>query len=120
MDYKALLENIMALDKIIRFSVIADKYGNIIMTRYRKGLKNFLTDRETKDTIQYAVEAWRIRHTHEEKLGKARFALVEYQKLLRTSIPLHNDQLLIITLDIAENDFEIIEKILNQIKFAKS
>lgn len=119
MDYKSLLENIMALDKKIRFSVIADKYGNIIMTRYREGLKNFLTDRETKDTIQYAVEAWKIRHSHEEKLGKARFALVEYEKLLRSSIPLPNELLLVITLDIADDNFKIIEKILNQIKISK-
>jgi hypothetical protein len=110
----------MKLDKKIRFSVISDMYANIIMTRHRDGLENFLTERETKDAIQYAVEAWRVRHRHEEKLGKGKFAMVEYEKLKRISIPLGNERLLLITLDNTDNGFEIIENILSQIKFPKS
>ncbi len=110
----------MEFDKKIRFSVIADMYANVVITRHREGLENFLTERETKDAIQYAVEAWRVRHRHEEKLGKARFAMVEYEKLKRISIPLGNERILLITLDNTDNGFEIIENILNHIQFPKS
>ena len=119
MDYKIIIENIMKLDKKIRFSVICDMYGNIVLSRHRDGLENFLTEDETKDTLQYSVEAWRIRHKHENKLGKGKFALVEYEKLRRLTIPLSHERLLLITLDNSDNDFAVIENILNQIKFPK-
>jgi hypothetical protein len=94
-------------------------YGNIVLSRHRDGLENFLTEDETKDTLQYSVEAWRIRHKHENKLGKGKFALVEYEKLRRLTIPLSHERLLLITLDNTDNDFAVIENILNQIKFPK-
>ena len=119
-DYKVLLDNIMKLDKTIRFSVICDMYGNIVITRHREGLENFLTDQETKDALLYAVEAWRIRHKHEDKIGKGKFAFVEYEKIKRISIPLSNERLLVITIDNSADGLNIIENILNQIKFPKS
>jgi len=30
-------------------------YGNIVLSRHRDGLENFLTEDETKDTLQYSV-----------------------------------------------------------------
>ena len=117
MDYSLLLENIMNLDKKIRFSVICDMYANIVLTRHREGLENFLTETETKEALDYAVEAWRVRHTHESKLGKGKFAMVEYEKLRRITIPLSHERLLLITLDNHDTDFKVIENILKQIKF---
>ena len=110
----------MHLDEKIRFSVICDMYGNIVLTRHREGLDNFLTEEETKDALQYAVEAWRIRHKHEHKIGKGKYAIVEYEKLRRITIPLSHERLLLITLDNSDSDFKVIENILNQIKFPKS
>ena len=109
----------MNLDKKIRFSVICDMYANIVITRHRDGLENFLTEAESKDALQYAVEAWRSRHQHENKIGKGKFALVEYEKIRRITIPLSHERLLLITLDNSDNDFAVIENILNQIKFPK-
>ena len=119
MDYRILIENIMKLDTKIRFSIICDMYANIVITRHREGLENFLTEVETKDALQYAVDAWRIRHTHEPKLGKGKFAIVEYEKLRRITIPLSHERLLLITLDNSDNDLSVIENIINQIKFPK-
>ncbi|MFB3096473.1 MAG: hypothetical protein ACE1YX_02100 [Nitrosopumilaceae archaeon] len=120
MDYKLLLEKIMQIDKNVRFSVISDMYANIILTRHRDGQENFLTEEETREALQYAVEAWRIRHKHEEKLGKGKFAMVEYETIKRISIPIGKDRLLLITIDNTSNGFEIVEKVLNEIKFPKS
>ncbi len=56
----------------------------------------------------------------ENKIGKGKFALVEYEKLRRITIPLGYERLLLITLDNTDNDLTVIENILNQIKFPKS
>ena len=119
-DYKLLLEKIMQLDKKVRFSVISDMYANIILTRHRDGQENFLTEQETREALQYAVDAWRIRHKHEEKLGKGKFAMVEYETIKRISLPIGKDRLLLITIDNTSDGFEIVQKVLNEIKFPKS
>ena len=119
MDYKILIDQIMQLDENIRFSIVSDMYGNIVTTRHREGLANFLSEDETKDSLQYAVEAWRIRHSHANKIGRGKFAIVEYEKIRRITIPLSEDRLLLITLDNIGELTEIIEKILKQIQYPK-
>ena len=120
MDNKLLLEKIMQLDEKIRFSVISDMYANIILTRHRDGLENFLTEQETKEALQYSVDAWRIRHQHEEKLGKGRFAMVEYESVKRISLPLGQDRIILITIDNTSDGFRIVEKVLNEMKIPQA
>ena len=120
MDFKLLIDQIIGIDQSIRFAIISDMYGNIVNTRHREGLENFLSDEETKDSLQYSVEAWRIRNQHAHKIGKGRYALVEYEKLRRITIPIGEDRILLITMDNVGNHFEVLTKILDQIKFPKS
>ena len=54
MDYAPLLDKIMGLDKNIRFSLICDMHGNVVNTRHREKLENYLTENETKDALQYS------------------------------------------------------------------
>ena len=116
MDYSPLLEKIMDLDKNIRFSLICDMHGNIVNTRHREKLENYLTENETKDALQYSVESWRVRNTHSHKIGKGKFAFVEYEKLRRITMPLNENRMLLVTVDKNGENFEIIDRILNQIR----
>jgi len=107
MDYTPLLDKIMGLDKNIRFSLISDMHGNIVNTRHREKLENYLTENETKDALQYSVESWRVRN---------QFAFVEYEKLRRITMPLNEDRMLLVTVDKDGENYEIIDRILNQIR----
>ena len=106
----------MELDQSIRFSIIADMYGNIVNSRHRKGQENFLSEEETRESLQYSVEAWRIRHKNSNKIGKGRYALVEYEKIRRITIPIGEDRILLLTIDNVGNHFEVLKKILDHIK----
>ncbi len=116
MDYTPLLDKIMGLDKNIRFSLISDMHGNIVNTRHREKLENYLTENETKDALQYSVESWRVRNDHSKKIGKGKFAFVEYEKLRRITMPLNEDRMLLVTVDKDGENYEIIDRILNQIR----
>ena len=120
MDYKLLIDQVIDLDQSIRFAIISDMYGNIVNTRHREGLDNFLSDEETRDSLQYSVEAWRVRNKHANKIGKGRYALVEYEKIRRITIPIGEDRILLLTMDNVGNHFEVLGKILDQMKFPKS
>lgn len=61
MTFDTILESIMHTDKHIRYATIADIQGNEIKTRVREGIEPFLNPQDTKETLQYAANAWKIR-----------------------------------------------------------
>ena len=119
MKYNVLLETIMRSDKGIRFSLVSDKYGNIITCRHRVGESNFLTEDETKDSLHYSVECWKIRKQHAKKIGIGKYAMVEYEKIIRLTMPIDDENLLLITADNTKSPMKIIDPILNIISNSK-
>ena len=115
-----MLKTIMDSDPDIRFSLVSDMYGNVVTCKHREGEGNFLTEKETKDAIQYSAEAWRIRREHAAKIGKGKYALVEYEKISRITMPLSDDRLLLVTIDNNQNPLKRIELILNQVSHPKN
>ncbi len=120
MDYKIMLKTIMDSDNDIRFTLVSDMYGNVVTCKHREGEGNFLTEKETKDAIQYSAEAWRIRKEHAAKIGKGKYALVQYEKISRITMPLSDDRLLLVTIDNHKNPLKRIELILNQVSHPKN
>ncbi len=76
MDFKLLLETIMGLDKNIRFSLVYDLYGNVVNSKHREAEQNYLSEDETKDTLLYSAESWRVRNEHGKKIGRGKFSFL--------------------------------------------
>lgn len=119
MKYDVLLETIMISDKDIRFSLVSDKYGNTITCRHRKGESNFLTEDETKDSLQCSIESWKIRKQNAKKIGMGKYALVEYEKITRLTMPIDDENLLLVTADSTKSPMKIIDPILSIISNPK-
>jgi hypothetical protein len=119
MNYKKLLETIMESEKNIRFLLVSDMYGNVVNSKHREGADNYLTEDETKDSLHYSAEAWRIRKEHSAKIGKGKYALVEYEKIFRITVPLTDERLLLVTTDTTEKPYKLVELIMNQISHPK-
>ena len=119
MDFKLLLETIMDLDKNIRFSLVCDLFGNVVDSKHRKDEENYLSEDETKDTLLYSAESWRVRNEHGKKIGRGKFAFVEYDKICRLTLPLGENRLLLVTADNKGNFFKMIEPIMNRISNPK-
>ena len=115
-----MLKTIMDSDPDIRFSLVSDMYGNVVTCNHREGEGNFLTEKETKDAIQYSADAWRIRKEHAAKIGKGKYALVQYEKISRITMPLSDDRLLLVTIDNHKNPLKRIELILKQVSHPKN
>ena len=81
MTLDTILESIMHTDKHIRYATIADMKGKEISTRVRDGIESFLNAQETKETLQYAANAWKVRKSFEPKVGKGLYILAVYEKL---------------------------------------
>lgn len=111
-DYKLLYDKVMSLDPKIRFATIFDMDGKVMYSGHREGVENLLTPEESKKSLQIAIDAWRSRNDVSNKLGKGKYALVEYEKLKRISMPLDTDHILYITTDVEADHAPIIYKAL--------
>lgn len=119
MDYSSLLDTIMSTNKDIRFSLVSDMYGNVVTCRHREGEQNLLSDEETRDSLRYSAEAWKVRNEHAKKIGRGKYAFVEYEKISRITLLLSEDRFLLITADRKDNSIDIIKPILNKISNPK-
>ena len=72
----------------IRFVGLADRMGHLITTVYRKGLGPLMDSKDTeKYTFQTIIRA-SMREVFEDKIGKLRYAVGIYEKLIRATIPI--------------------------------
>ncbi len=127
--FQQLCNKIIDSDSRVRFVGIADKHGIIITTGQRKGITPLLNDEETQ---QYAITASTRQYTRirwQNTLGKLNYTCSLYEKILRITIPIINqnnrlEYVMIFTLDPTMNDFDFV--IMNKVRpligsfFAKS
>ncbi len=83
-----LCKDVIAKDSSIRFAGIASQMGNLIEAAYREGLQPLMDRQETEHyTVQTVLRA-STRETFENKIGKQRYAIAVYEKLIRATIPI--------------------------------
>lgn len=112
MDYNTLFQKVMEIDPKIRFATIFDMDGKIMFSAHRDGVQNLLSSEESKRSLQLAINAWKSRNEVADKIGKGKYALVEYEKLKRITMPLDSDHILYITTDVEADHAPIIYRAL--------
>ena len=100
---KILCEQILELDKTIRFVGIANLEGKLIAQEYRKGLRSLLTKEESELSAMQSIIRMGTRKVLEEKLGKTIYAFALYEKVKRATIPLGSTSFLMISFNIEAN-----------------
>ena len=104
----------MDIDPQIRFSMVVidgeEKFGG-----YRFDTAGILDSDELKQSIWYAYERMSGRLMQENKLGKTKYALAEYENVKRVTFPLDKKTLLLVSMEPNTNHDFIIRKILNMI-----
>jgi hypothetical protein len=79
---------IITKDSSIRFAGFANQMGNLIEAVYRENLQPLMDKQETEYyTIQTVLRA-STRGTFEDKIGKQRYAIAVYEKLVRATVPI--------------------------------
>src|ERR671938_411643 len=112
MDYTKLCEDILNLDRTVRFAGICDDTGEIRYGGQREGVKNLLSAEETKKSNLQALARWGLRNALAPKVGKGRYAMAEYEKIKRITLPLEDDNLLLVTTEVEVDHIWIIDNIL--------
>jgi len=94
-----ICDEIIEDNRYARYVAICDREANILGSCKRSNVSQILTDEETHKSLKRAVDSWHSRDEFAEKLGNGRFAVVGYDNLVRITIPLKNERLLLVTLD---------------------
>ena len=86
-----ICEQIIELDKCIRFAGFATNSGKIITCKYRKEVIPLLTLDETQLSFIDSALMMRIREAREPKLGKVICSIVLYEKVTYTTILVNSE-----------------------------
>jgi hypothetical protein len=113
MDYGKLCNEILDLDPKIRYAGVCDDTGETKFGGQREGVENLLSSEETKRSNLQALARWALRNTLSPRVGKGRYAMAEYEKVKRITIPLDdNSHLLLVTTEVNADHSRIIQQIL--------
>ena len=98
MDYDKICKDVLDLDPKIRFAGICDDTGEIKYGGMREGITSHLSPEETQKSIQLAIGRWGLRDALTPKTGKGKYAMAEYEKMKRATIPLNDEYLLLVSM----------------------
>ena len=115
MDYGKLCKEILDLDPKIRFAGICDDTGETKFGGQREGIKNLLSPEETKRSNLQALARWALRNSLSPKVGKGKYAMAEYEKVKRITIPLDNSHLLLVTTEVNADHSRLIDQVLKMV-----
>lgn len=89
--FKELCEKIIAQDPAVRFVGIADEDGNLQADAERKGLKAVFSPDQRAEYAITAANRQTTRLRWEYLLGKISYATSHYEKLIRATIPIADE-----------------------------
>lgn len=99
LNEEKFLNSIMNVSPHVRYVMIYDLKGNKLFHRKMDGVVNLLTEEQNKIALNHTIESWNFRNTISEKIGKSKYTLQVYDKLMRVIFPFGKEMLLIVTLD---------------------
>ncbi|HYT44844.1 MAG TPA: hypothetical protein VEP90_21130, partial [Methylomirabilota bacterium] len=73
MDSKRMYNDIMNMDPKIRLVTICNNDGKIMYSDHREGVKNLLSPEESKESLEMALDSWKIRTKLGPKIGKGKY-----------------------------------------------
>ena len=111
MNYQKLYTDIMNIDTKIRLVTICDINGKVMFSDHRQGVKNLLSTEESKESLELAINSWKIRSKLAPKIGKGKYVLAEYEKIKRITMPLGDNHLLYVTTEPEADHQNIINRI---------
>ncbi len=89
--FEDVCQNIIDLDKTIRFAGITNLRKTIVSAKYRPGLIPLLTQKETIESVEQSILRMSTRRLMEAKLGKILYSITFYEKVKRAILPIGRD-----------------------------
>lgn len=82
----------------------------------REGVTNYLKPDFQKESLRHALDAWKLRDKYTDFIGKGKYAIAEYEKIKRITIPFESDKIIYITTETDIDHDKIIKDIIEIIR----
>ena len=119
MSFDALCEKIMKIDQGLRFVGVYNNNGELVSSQMRENTPSMLTPEQTRMSMYYARHKYETREHLTFIIGKEEFSLTKYEKVILFTIPLKDDDLLLVSADTTADYPKIVAEILKVIKETK-
>ncbi len=98
--HEKLLNMLMELNSLVRFTAICSKDGEIKWSSQRDNVTNIIPLEDTKASMKRAAESWKAREILSKNgTGRGMYTITAYEKIKRITIPLDDDHILFISTD---------------------
>ena len=87
-DEGKLVSMVLEANKNVRYACICDDMGKILWNSRRNDIQSLMTLEDIKASVKKACENWMERDKLSAKIGRGRYAIVDYEKLKRITVPL--------------------------------
>lgn len=110
MEVQKAAQKLLDLSPSVRIVTICNMNGKLIYSAHSKRVKNLLSKKESKNSLQTAVRSWKMRKSLARKLGPCKYVLAEYGRVKRIVLPAGKNHLLYVTTTAAYDHNKIIRK----------
>jgi len=113
-DYTNFFDHVMKLDQKIRLVAI---YDGRFRAKFREGIQRYFEDEEIKSSLKEAQNRWASHKMRNLKVGEPKFAMAQYGKVNRITMPL-DDGVILMTTELDVDINELTDKVIEtRIKF---
>lgn len=106
-------DQVLGLDESIRFVAIHD---GSFKAKYQNGVEGYFKEEEIKLSLSEAHNRWDSRKMLSFRIGEPKFAMAQYGKINRITIPLGSEGIILVTTELDAD----IERIVEGIIYARS
>ena len=96
MDFEKLCDKVLATDPHVRFTVVLDSKGELLIEKNRNDA-TLLNEEEVKMSVHYTFERWTRLQNLSYKFGKEKLSITEYENVTLISIQLSKNLFLLST-----------------------
>ncbi|AFU57517.1 hypothetical protein Ngar_c05740 [Candidatus Nitrososphaera gargensis Ga9.2] len=111
-DYQKMCDEVLHLDRSIRYVGLADHLGSLIATVYKPGLVPLSTKEETEAYTIQAIQRMGVIQGG-PKVGRLKYVVGRFENLIRATIPVvsagHDKFYLMLSMDLASDPIKVIE-----------
>ena len=108
-DYTRFFENVMKLDPHIR---LVASYDGQFRAKLREGVQEDFPDEEIRSSMIEAQNRWDFRKKQSFKIGEPKFAMAQYDKVNRITIPLNDGGVILLTTELDVDINELTDKVI--------
>ncbi len=116
MDYEKLCSQILKMDPKIRFASVYNEWAEQIAGGMQEGLDVRLPENMTHETVNQAILRWESRKKMYDWVGKAKYAMTEYERIKRFTFYLNDNYLLLVSTELDADHVTMISKIQKLLK----